>query len=337
MELIEVKDGAYFRLVNSYLKNSNDDCVALLGLSYYSIISHSRIEDCERYGLFVDDDGATTGPNASMLLNTVVGAGSETTDSLVHIAIAANITIIGGELQGANLAAHALEIGDVNRVVVQGVWMENSTTTCVRAIDAAPGVRNAVFVGNHCSNGTGSQMYDFSGTATHQNIQIVNNRFQGVDGTKTVFDPGATLTFEFAMNLFDGSTPAAYVGGEATTVDTVYDRSTQTTVLKTATRIDAIFYVGDDTVNSLSDDGTNHLVIHSNNAAGDIRMQVDGTTQLTIDADGPVLRSYGFASLPAAPDYTIVGCTDCTPNSSPCSGAGTGAIAKRLNGGWDCR
>ena len=43
------------------------------------------------------------------------------------------------------------------------------------------------------------------------------------------------------------------------------------------------------------------------------------------------------AGLPAAANGTVVYCSNCTPNSNPCTDAGTGAIAKRLNGAWDCR
>lgn len=44
-----------------------------------------------------------------------------------------------------------------------------------------------------------------------------------------------------------------------------------------------------------------------------------------------------FASLGAPANGTFIYCSDCLANSSPCSGASTGALAKRLNGVWDCR
>lgn len=51
------------------------------------------------------------------------------------------------------------------------------------------------------------------------------------------------------------------------------------------------------------------------------------------------LQSTGvaFASLPASTNGSFIYCTDCTNASNPCTAAGTGAIAKRLNGAWDCR
>jgi len=42
-----------------------------------------------------------------------------------------------------------------------------------------------------------------------------------------------------------------------------------------------------------------------------------------------------FANLGAATDGTFCYCSDCT-KATPCAGAGNGALAKRLNGAWDC-
>ena len=42
-----------------------------------------------------------------------------------------------------------------------------------------------------------------------------------------------------------------------------------------------------------------------------------------------------FAALGAPANGRIIYCSDCT-KATPCAGAGTGAIAKRINGAWDC-
>lgn len=44
-----------------------------------------------------------------------------------------------------------------------------------------------------------------------------------------------------------------------------------------------------------------------------------------------------FAALGTPINGTSVYCSDCTNASNPCTGVSTGAIAKRLNGAWDCR
>ena len=47
------------------------------------------------------------------------------------------------------------------------------------------------------------------------------------------------------------------------------------------------------------------------------------------------LEGVAFANLPAVSSGKLVYCSDCT-KTTPCAGSGTGAIAKRLAGAWDC-
>lgn len=71
--------------------------------------------------------------------------------------------------------------------------------------------------------------------------------------------------------------------------------------------------------------------------------QVTITRGVPVGADGSVRVGTGglvysgvtFANLGTPPDGTVKLCTDCT-YAQPCAGGGTGAIAKRLNGGWRC-
>jgi hypothetical protein len=44
-----------------------------------------------------------------------------------------------------------------------------------------------------------------------------------------------------------------------------------------------------------------------------------------------------FASLGSPANGMVLYCDDCAANSNPCAGSGSGAIAKRLGNGWDCR
>ncbi|MCP5101874.1 MAG: hypothetical protein GY950_00760 [bacterium] len=62
-----------------------------------------------------------------------------------------------------------------------------------------------------------------------------------------------------------------------------------------------------------------------------------GVAQWTVSADGSLLSAgAAFANLPGAPtNGMIIYCSDCTI-ANPCAGAGTGAIAKRLNAVWVC-
>lgn len=63
----------------------------------------------------------------------------------------------------------------------------------------------------------------------------------------------------------------------------------------------------------------------------------NGATAWTFGADKSLLSDgVTFANLPAAPaNGMIIYCSDCT-KATPCAAAGTGALAVRLNGAWDC-
>ncbi|HEY3027481.1 MAG TPA: right-handed parallel beta-helix repeat-containing protein [Pyrinomonadaceae bacterium] len=53
---------------------------------------------------------------------------------------------------------------------------------------------------------------------------------------------------------------------------------------------------------------------------------------LIVDRNG-----IAFANLPTARNGSEIFCTNCTEGSDPCTGAGRGSRAKRLNGRWSCR
>ncbi len=61
---------------------------------------------------------------------------------------------------------------------------------------------------------------------------------------------------------------------------------------------------------------------------------VGGQTQGIIIAKGDGTLA-AFADLGAATNGSMIYCSNCTV-ANPCAGAGTGAIAKRLNGAWVC-
>ncbi len=56
--------------------------------------------------------------------------------------------------------------------------------------------------------------------------------------------------------------------------------------------------------------------------------------------DGPVkLPTFIFLNLPSynTSDGEMLYCSDCQKNTAPCSGTGTGALAVRINGQWECK
>lgn len=59
-----------------------------------------------------------------------------------------------------------------------------------------------------------------------------------------------------------------------------------------------------------------------------------------IHSDGTIRPGQvAHAALPAAPDGSMIFCTDCDPGSTPCTtgGASTGNFAFRENGAWNCK
>lgn len=68
-------------------------------------------------------------------------------------------------------------------------------------------------------------------------------------------------------------------------------------------------------------------------AAGVVSVGSGGNQDLKLRAVQST--GYAFTSLPASNNGTQLYCSDCT-KATPCAGSGSGAIAKRLGGAWDC-
>lgn len=66
---------------------------------------------------------------------------------------------------------------------------------------------------------------------------------------------------------------------------------------------------------------------------GDATALAPLTNWMAADARRPVTQTFATLGTPA--NGRLYYCTDCT-KTTPCAGSGTGALAKRLNGAWDC-
>ncbi len=60
-------------------------------------------------------------------------------------------------------------------------------------------------------------------------------------------------------------------------------------------------------------------------------------SQATVQTTKVLLLPLALAALGTPANGTIAYCSDCAPQSNPCTGTSTGALAVRLNGAWDCR
>jgi len=72
-----------------------------------------------------------------------------------------------------------------------------------------------------------------------------------------------------------------------------------------------------------------------NNLAGTTIVGQSTTSTVNAPQGSMVYEGTNLAGLTAAPNGTMIYCSDCT-FANPCAGAGTGAFAKRLNGAWRC-
>ncbi len=70
---------------------------------------------------------------------------------------------------------------------------------------------------------------------------------------------------------------------------------------------------------------------------GPVTLNGSGVAAKRIQMGGLDGTGTTFANLPASVNGTILFCSDCTAQSNPCTGTGTGAFAHKLNGAWDCR
>ncbi len=81
------------------------------------------------------------------------------------------------------------------------------------------------------------------------------------------------------------------------------------------------------------------IKLHASQSVDALQVQNSGGTPIaSITKDGTItLVGIALASLGTPANGTIAYCSDCAPQSNPCTATSTGALAVRLNGAWDCR
>jgi hypothetical protein len=77
----------------------------------------------------------------------------------------------------------------------------------------------------------------------------------------------------------------------------------------------------------------------TNSVANSVNIGTNSVIMLKLLANGAEVPTVAFAGLGALNNSSLVGCSNCTVTSgidNTCAGAGTGAIAQRINGAWKC-
>lgn len=191
-------------------------------------------------------------------------------------------------------------------------------------------------------------------------------------GASTVQKFVATDATSWEFDIDNERTPAT---DSATDYGTAGDRSmgvlivgygnakhTAALVIGTGNGATSSFFTGIDILtNSIDTSSTfrairipNGTSIYSRNGANNADVNilgVNGADQIVLGAGGnsvsyggPIVMGTGvwiaagsttFASLPALSNGSLLYCSNCK-KTTPCTGSGTGAIAKRLNSAWDC-
>ncbi len=210
--------------------------------------------------------------------------------------------------------------------------------------------------------GASPGVYNCTQLNTWRPIGVQNNQFNMHQGTLTASMPffnhtatwnqGATVFHNFISNITDTASSAnsmhfeLQVGGA--NVFSVRKDGMLINEIAVITGTGGYFQMNarsrmqstaDYYMNFTSADGTGFLMLGLGPAAVthpsiSVSAAVAGQTQGIIITRGDATNQT-FAGLGAATNGSMIYCADCTI-ASPCAGAGTGAIAKRLNGVWVC-
>ena len=231
---------------------------------------------------------------------------------------------------GVALSAGPLE----NMMFVTNYWMVNGTGITnngaeISLLSGGCDSNTGGILGVACySDTTGSPVANFVsfhfenlGVPTQNAIHYINsgsvgqvNIFGGVALDDTA--GGATRDTMFTGNVFD-------IRGLAVT-----------SISETITTLVTINGVAD--IN-LQDNSPALIPLASVAFAGTgVHIHVTSLGNAPFDIGG--IGGVPFANLPtSSANGTVIGCTNCTTASNPCTGASTGAVAVRQNGAWVCK
>lgn len=174
-----------------------------------------------------------------------------------------------------------------------------------------------------------------TGGLAHSEIVVTLNNFDGVSEiSKIMLVSVATTSFTFRDN-HRGSLvePLEYVEGYPGFVKTVIEEPQPVMVNGIA--------LGDWNRSLQLLPATNILQLANAVNMSNINLHIGGTDALVLEeivatfAGVVTPGSVAFSGLPVRNNGSVVYCTDCT-KATPCAGAGAGALAKRINGLWDC-
>lgn len=243
------------------------------------------------------------------------------------------VSIRGGDVED-NPGATVLIPGETTRM--EGVFLENNAANAIVGTNGADGSSfDVLLLGNTAPI---AQTWSI---AAGQTGWLVLNNYGPVTVTNNSGNPynlvqnGSVLNLLFARDLIlpnDTTSTLGYMqAGDDPTLGPLGLNFLLHPSAIGANRY-AAFIAGDSLAYrnlSFFPSGGAHVCI--GNTACDEALHVTGN----VKSEAQIFTGLTFATLGAPANGKVVYCSDCTI-ANPCAGAGTGAVAKRLNGVWVC-
>jgi hypothetical protein len=168
---------------------------------------------------------------------------------------------------------------------------------------------------------------DGAGTASFtqfQNAQVkLDVPIQGPNGSTSAPTYSFTGDPDTGLRIFNPGYPEIVTNGSTLAR---FDWSSGLFINKTGSQTLPVYGFLADTDNGLFRPATNTVGITTGGSEA---------ARFVNNPNGLQLAAVTFSNLGSPSDGTIVFCSDCT-KATPCAGSGNGALAKRLNGAWDC-
>lgn len=232
-----------------------------------------------------------------------------------------------------NQSPYMLVLDNVHTVILEENYVERYCCNYLIINGTTAPVSNVTIRNNYFHSNYPHKIDLAEGAMAHAGIRITENSFAGVSGPSKIFLPGSTTPFVFSQNTSDFETPTSWVDGFANTE-------------KDVTKGKMIFTAG------LNVGDWNHIIQHKTSPSdileianaidmAKIHLHVGGTDAVVVEetattfAGAVTAGTRTFSALATPANGSVVYCSDCT-KATPCAGGGTGAIAKRINGVWDC-
>lgn len=254
---------------------------------------------------------------------------------------AGNVRVVGAQIDANNNTSTDADPDDMNQV----------NTTFAIATNAGAGKHNTAIIFSQAENSTAYSIgWRFSYNSIYRyGLDFKDSHFQ-MQGTVAATNGSTTVTGTSTFFLteilpgdqviFQGVYPytvASITNNTSLTLTSTYAQTTGSGLTITKfphpIRMAPQSYI---TSHNLSDNADYRFAgLQYISSYGD-QWSIDPDARGVAFGGSLILRSVTQANLGTPPDGTLVYCTNCT-QVNPCASAGSGALAKRIAGAWQCK